>query len=665
MRISTLETAEFQTAFGIAMSALETVKDAEVSRPGVSWGRVAPGERSAQHRHDELEMFVMLEGTADIHSDDETRSVQAGDVIEFDPFERHVIENTGANMLTFLDIYWRDPKAMTITSPVAGHATGQAPVFVFSTPPTPNGDLHLGHLSGPYLGADIFTRFQRMQGRAAYHLTGSDDYQSYVQTRADTEGCSAQEVAARYSEEILETLRLLDCAPDQYTQTDQCADYAARITTLFDRVVDHPSVGLRRSKALSDAAGYYRYEPDVSGICPDCGHGAGGNICEECGAPNLCHDLINPRLAQGAPHITEETRIEIDLHSFADHIRNHLEAAHAPPRIRDLAERVLARADAHFPITHPSTWGLPVTDLADQVIWVWPEMAFGFLIGIEELGRRIGQDWNSQAPSDDWEIVHFFGFDNSFYHAILYPSLYAAALPNWQGKITYAVNEFYLLEHKKFSTSRRHAIWGKDILTDETVDPLRLFLSQTRPEAARTNFSRLAYESFRIEVYEGQLMAWLRGIFDALQQDWDNILPDAGDWTPAHIAFKNRINAARVSFETAMVAQDFSARRAARTFLQLLADCQDFSASQSRQGQMRDARGRTVTALEFCAAGLLCSMAGALMPRFAARLGTALQIDEPIEWHASVGLLPAGARLDGAALFPSVPVSVPTDTAAE
>lgn len=651
MQISTLGTAEFYTAFGIEMSAFKDRDAAGVVSPSLSWGRLGPGKKSDPHRHDELEIFIILEGTGLVHSDSDARSVKAGDVIEFAPFERHVIENTGKQALVFLDVYWRDPKALANNHPILDQAKCETPLFVFSTPPTPNGDLHLGHLSGPYLGADVFTRFHRMRGRKVYHLTGSDDYQSYVQSRAEANGCKPEEVAATYSEEILETLALLDCSIDQYTQTNQCNGYAERITGLFERMLNNPAVNLRRSKALSDATGIYRYEPDVSGRCPDCGNSAGGNICEECGAPNLCHDLINPVLVQGQPVRTVCERIEIDLHSFADYIRSHHEASEVTPRIRELTERVLGRQDAHFPITHPANWGLPITNLENQVIWVWPEMAFGFLIGIEELGRRIGRDWNSQAPSDDWEIVHFFGFDNSFYHSVLYPALYAAALPDWKVKISYVVNEFYLLENKKFSTSRRHAIWGKDILTDETVDPLRLFLCQTRPEFVRTNFCRTAYETFRTEVYDGQFMAWLSDIFDAVQHQWDNILPDAGDWTQAHIAFKNRLHAAHRSFEASMVVKDFSARRATRIFLDLLADSRDFSAAQATQRQRRDARARTVTALEFCAASLLGGMAGALMPRVARRLAIALQIAKQPKWPTYVALLPAGRRLEPEALF--------------
>ncbi|GAA3293682.1 hypothetical protein GCM10020295_16230 [Streptomyces cinereospinus] len=135
-------------------------------------------------------------------------------------------------------------------------------------------------------------------------------------------------------------------------------------------------------------------------------------------------------------------------------------------------------------LTHPSSWGVTPADagMEDQVVWVWPEMAFGFLYGIEALGRTVGESWPAQAPQADWKIVHFFGYDNSFYHALLYPVLYALAYPDWKPDIDYHPNEFYLLDGEKFSTSRRHAVWGKEVLGPDSVDAVRFFLSLTRPE---------------------------------------------------------------------------------------------------------------------------------------------------------------------------------------
>ncbi|GAA3440082.1 class I tRNA ligase family protein [Kutzneria kofuensis] len=106
--------------------------------------------------------------------------------------------------------------------------------------------------------------------------------------------------------------------------------------------------------------------------------------------------------------------------------------------------------------------------------------------------------------------MHFFGYDNSFYHAVLYPTLYRLAFPDWEPDIDYHVNEFYLLEDAKFSTSRRHAVWGKEVLGPDTVDALRFYLSLTRPEGRRTAFSRAHYASVVRNTLIGGWQEWLR-----------------------------------------------------------------------------------------------------------------------------------------------------------
>src|SRR5690606_28687530 len=331
------------------------------------------------------------------------------------------------------------------------------PQFVFSTPPTPNGDLHLGHLSGPYLGADAYVRYQRLNGNRAWHLTGSDDFQSYVAALAEREGVDPARTAAHYSAEIAETLAAMDIELDQYYTTSVDEGYAEGLRRFFTRLVETGHVRPQATPALLDAeTGRYLYGVDVSGACPGRGGGTGGNICEECGAPNLVADLGDPasRDSQAPPRRADVERYTLGLHEFAEVVADHHRLGRVPARLRELAERVFDRERLDLPVTHPSAWGVaPAEDALDgQVVWVWPEMSYGFLHGIERLGADLGERWSRDEPDRDWKIVHFFGYDNSFYHSILYPVLYRLAFPEWNPDIDYHLNEFYLLEGEKFST---------------------------------------------------------------------------------------------------------------------------------------------------------------------------------------------------------------------
>lgn len=640
--------AAFADSFGISMATAGAVKDRNTA-----WGIVKPGQSSAPHHHDEREGFVVISGTGQVGSAQGAITVGAGDIVRFAPFEPHVIANMGKDDLVFADVYWRDAAAATdeAIQPAQDVIKGR-PVFVFSTPPTPNGDLHIGHLSGPYLGADVYTRFQRQNGATAYHLTGSDDFQSYVVGRAAAEGKQPQEVAAYYAAEIQDTLAMMDIHTDQFTVTQTAPDYAIGAEAFSARLMQSDLVSRRSLPALFDAqTGAYLYEVDVSGTCPTCRHGCGGNICEECGAPNICADLVEPasKLSNSAPCVGEVDRYAIDMQSAAQGIRAHQKNSMVPPRIQALTEQVLSSGPHHIPITHPSDWGIrPGGDASsDQVFWVWPEMAYGFLYGIAAIDSQDIAPRRHDAPSDDWKIVHFFGYDNSFYHAILYPALYAAAYPDWQPDIDYHVNEFYLLDGLKFSTSRRHAIWGKDILTPDTVDAVRLYLSLTRAETQRTNFSPVQFDSFLNTTLRGDWEGWLTDLGQIVAEDFNGTAPDAGDWSRDHIAFWGQLEFARRQIGQALGATAFSLNKSARGLLTLVEDCRDFAQRQSHLRTVPEAqdRWRTAVALQLAAARLLSQIAAPVIPRFSANLAQSLGHDGATEWPAHPTLVPAGTSI--------------------
>ncbi len=646
MIIDCFDAAALSEAFGIDMSSVDGLGT------GAAWGRVAPGVASTHHRHDETELLVIVAGRGELVVGAERHPVAAGTVALFEPFEAHVVANTGDQDLVFLTQYWRDgARAVSSATPVTSEH-GDRPVFVFSTPPTPNGDLHLGHLAGPYLGADVYVRFQRMNGASIWHLTGSDDFQSYVVDRARREGRSNAEVAAHYSAEIAETLRLMDIPLDQYTVTNADPSYVPTLKDFFTRLVDSDAIAPTDGPALFDPkTGQYLHEVDVSGGCPGCGEGTGGNICEQCGEPNTVADLADPVAGPSgeAPVAGTARRYVLPLHEHAGTVLGHHRRGRVPARLRELAARLFRRERVDIPVSHPGDWGITPreADGAGQVIWVWPEMAFGFLHGIQKLGERLGRDWTAAEPADDWKIVHFFGYDNSFYHAILYPVLYQLALPGWTPDIDYHVNEFFLYDGLKFSTSRRHAIWGKQILDADSVDAVRYFLARNRPEAERTNFTLDAYEHTLVTTLIGTWQAWLNDLGQRVADRYDGVAPDAGNWTPEHAGFLSQLAARLGALTASLRPGGFSLNQAAAELDALVADAFRFSRREralAQAGGMPD-EVRTATALELAAASLLAHGAAPVMPRFAARLAEALGRPAPDQWPSTVELIPPGSKV--------------------
>lgn len=655
MIINNYDPKALHDLFGIDMSSIDDLG------VGAAWGRVVPGGRSDAHQHDETETFVIVRGHGDLVVDGHRSPVHPGVVAQFEPFETHVIENTGTEDLLFATLYWRDPQRASAQAVRVerGRLAGR-PVFVFSTPPTPNGDLHLGHLSGPYLGADAYVRFQRLNGQQAWHITGSDDYQSYVVECAGREGQTPAQTAAHYSAEIAATLELMDIPLDQYTITNADPHYRDGLRAFFSRVVASGGAPVADAAALVDGeTGKYLYEVDVRGGCPTCGNGTGGNICEECGEPNFCHDLVDPapRHGQAPPKVASVARRVVALHEHAGVVADHHHLGRAPARLRDLAARLFARARVDVPVTHPSDWGVPpAEDGTDgQVIWVWPEMSYGFLHGIAALGSRLGRDWRADAPQQEWKIVHFFGYDNSFYHAILYPVLYRLAHPDWAPDIDYHVNEFLLLDGQKFSTSRRHAIWGKEILTPQTVDAVRYHLSRIRSEGRRTNFEVAQYEATVRETLIDGWQSWLNNLGDRVVKRYGGVAPDAGNWTPEHTAFLARLNTRLLAVGGALGPDGFSLNQAAAQLDGIVADVSRFAAQEASVAESETwrAEARTAIALELAAAKLLAFCAAPVMPRFAAKLAAAVGAGPVQAWPQTVTLVEPGSaiRLAGTTFF--------------
>lgn len=653
MIINEYDAAALHEAFGIDMGSMD-LGAIEERGVGGGWGRVVPAGRSHAHQHDEIETFVIVAGRGDLIVNSERRPVGPGTVIQFEPFETHHLENTGEQDLLFATFYWRNPDRAARAAIAPGRrGFDRRPVFVFSSPTTPNGDLHLGHLSGPYLGADVFVRYQRMNGARVWHIAGSDDFQSYVETTARREGRSPAETAAHYSAEILATHKLMDISVDQYTVSNSDPGYTRGVQDFFARVAASPAVEVKTGPALFDGAtGRYLYEPDVSGGCPTCGGSTGGNMCEECGEPNICADLVNPRsgVSDAEPRLGEATRHTLALHEVMPDVAVAHRLGRVPARVLELADRLALRESLDLAITHPAEWGTRPADAPDddQVIWVWIDMAYRFLYGIEAIGRRVGESWSAEKPEADWKIVHFLGFDNSFYHGIFTPALYKLAHPDWAPDIDYHLNEFYELDFDKFSTSRRHAVWGKDILDPQTVDAVRFHLARTRPEGRRTNYSGADYEATLNETLIGTWQKWLDDLGTRVVSEYGGVTPDAGIWQPEHAAFFARLGMRLAELSGALGQDGFSLRQAAEALDGIVRDTVAFrDAERAAVGiATRKDQARTAIALELAAAKLLAVGAAPVMPRFAGRLAAALAVPEPECWPELVTLVAPGTKVE-------------------
>jgi methionyl-tRNA synthetase len=375
-----------------------------------------------------------------------------------------------------------------------------APLVVTATAPTPNGPLHLGHLSGPYIAADIAARAARARGEHVLTFSGLDPHQNFVPAKAALERRPAEAVLEEYSGLVRQALRAARVGYDVFTDPQADAAYRESVRHLVAELVARKAAAVEQTW-LSRCGGCGRtlHQAYVSGSCPTCGTASSGGTCEGCGSFTTAANLVDARCAvcggMAAPFEAEIPLLRLENYRGA--LTEIWSSAELPPRVRAMIGRYLAAGLPDVPLAYPTDWGIQAAP--GERVDVWVEMGLGFMASMAVqvdpaactlddfvfAWRRLGPCW------------HFLGIDNAFYFGILFPGLFTAAgVPaGWLGGLV--VNEFYRLDGLKFSTSRNHAIWAHEFLAEEDPGMMRLFLCWDRPDRAESDFTRLAYEKFR------------------------------------------------------------------------------------------------------------------------------------------------------------------------
>jgi methionyl-tRNA synthetase len=381
------------------------------------------------------------------------------------------------------------------------------PAIVIAATPTSNGDLHVGHMAGPYLSGDIYARYLAATGRPVIYTTCTDDSQSYVVTTAHRRGVRPEKLVTASTEAIERSMRAIGLSMVGLPPIDEVYRQ-----TVLRFVTDLHAAGrfqLRTVKLpYAQQAGTYLYDGLVTGTCPSCLGGSCGGACEGCGHPNNYDELIDPRstVDPGDPvEYREATILVLPMEDYRERLTAYYAAREGRwrPHAMQLIHELLARPLPEIPITIPGTWGIPAPfpETPGQVLYPW----------IEAMPASIYSTWWSalrlhlatpQAKVDElWlassgaELVYFHGFDNVYHWGLMDLVLLMAHGQRYITPESNICNEFYDLEGEKFSTSRNHLIWSTDLLAEVPRDLVRFHLALTAPEFQRTNFSTDALRS--------------------------------------------------------------------------------------------------------------------------------------------------------------------------
>lgn len=374
------------------------------------------------------------------------------------------------------------------------------PVTVITFPqPTANGPLHVGHLSGPYLAADIAARAARARGDEVCVTTGLDIHQNYVLTRAETEGTEVGPMMAAFRAEIQETYRKGRIGYDRFSDPLQ-DEHGPIIQQLMNHLVTSGATPLREV-TLHTCADCCRtlHDSYLSGLCGHCKAPASGGTCEQCGSFTRADTMVDPVCGRcgGEPRafLAEVPILRMEDHRSA--LVDRWLRADLPPAVRDLIGRQLADGLPDIALAYPTNWGLPGTGpLTGLRIGGYTEMA---LTDLYSAARAVDPAASTlpdfvAALRGVNNLWHFLGLDNAYWYGLYWPALWAAAGVNPLPLAGLVVNEFYTLDGEKFSTSRNHAVWANELLGAADPAIVRLFLAWDRPDRYRSDFT---WESFR------------------------------------------------------------------------------------------------------------------------------------------------------------------------
>lgn len=659
MLIRQLDPAKFVHAYGIDIQLLYPWEGTVTTPFGAAWAVVPPGGSTKHHNHQEGETFFIARGEGVMQVGEESSVIKSGDVVFQQPFHQHTLTNTSTtDDLLFLTVWWED-KDLWVDRKEGAAEKPNRRVLVTAAPPTPNGHLHLGHLSGPYTAADIVARALRLQGVPAYFACGSDDNSIYVKSKAKAIGKSPAEAAEMFVASIEESFRLAKIDLAAFVHPNESPHHVPLVQEFFKRLYDGGKL-VEREMPSPYCAGcdLYLWEPYISGRCPHCNGGVVGNTCEDCGRVNDCINLKDPTCTTcGKPATTRATkRLFFPLSQHAEVVREFHRGVTMNPHLRAFCEKLLADGLPDVAVTHPSDWGIPVPvpGYEGQRIYVWLEMAPRYFAygrhALEKAG--IAGDWDHFWRSPEGEVIQCYGFDNSFYYTCFLPALFKAFDPAIKLPVAFVANEFYRLDGLKFSTSRGHAIWAREILGKLPADVIRFYLAWSAPEAEGTNFTR---EDFRATV-ERELLCtwqpWLAALGSKLANEMDGLVPSTGDWRPEHGRFFHRVQQLVRDAAQAYDAASFSPQQAARTLSELVRTAARFGKAEEfwRGVPERGEERRTGIALELMAAKTLALLAAPLMPDFANRLWQGLGYSGDIPdgaWENRPDWVPSGQRVSG------------------
>ncbi len=364
--------------------------------------------------------------------------------------------------------------------------------------PYTNGPVHIGHLAGVYVPADIYTRYLKARGKDAIFVCGSDEHGVPITIRAKKEGITPQQVVDKYHKIIKQSFSDFGIEFDNYSRTSAKIHHNTA-SEFFKKLYNDGKFIEETNNQLYDAeANQFLADRFVVGTCPKCGNEESyGDQCENCGTSHNATDLINPKSAitGNVPSLKETKHWYLPLDQYESWLREWIVVGHEKdwkPNVRGQVKSWLDDGLRPRAVTRDLDWGIPVPveGAEGKVLYVWFDAPIGYISSTKEWAAQNNKEWEPYWKDKDTKLVHFIGKDNIVFHCIIFPAMLKAE-GSYIVPENVPANEFLNLENNKISTSRNWAVWLHEYLEDfpNQQDVLRYTLTANAPESKDNNFT--------------------------------------------------------------------------------------------------------------------------------------------------------------------------------
>ena len=509
--------------------------------------------------------------------------------------------------------------------------------------PYTNGPIHIGHMAGVYVPADIYARYLRLKGEEVLFICGSDEHGVAISMKAKKDGITPKEVIDKYHNIIYKAFNDFGISFDYYGRTSSKVHHETA-QEFFKAIHEKDGFETQTTDQLYDAKeDQFLADRYVVGTCPKCHNPeAYGDQCESCGSSLNASDLIDPKSAISGetPSLKTTTHWYLPLDRYETFLHSWILEGHQ----KDWKPNVLGQVKSWLDdglkpraVTRDLSWGIPVPvdGGENKVLYVWFDAPIGYISATKEWAAKEGKDWAKYWKDENTELVHFIGKDNIVFHCIIFPAV-LKAMGSYILPKNVPANEFLNLEGHKLSTSKNWAVWLHEYLEDfpNKQDVMRYVLTANAPETKDNDFTWYDFQSRNNSELVAIFGNFINRVMVLMKKYYESVVPEPNEYNTVDIETIETL--AATPLKIGKLIDQYKFRAACQEMMQLARLGNKYLADEEPWKLIKTKPERVATIMHTAlqvAAGLAV-LSEPFLPHTAQKLRKMLNLDKGICWDS-------------------------------